>query len=355
MQVSRNPLKDQGDKIMTNKLTKRAIYTAIWLASTVTAWITSSVITAQASEYSPVEQAYSQLVTDDLPEATIYTNEDLLANNLDFFAAIFSLDKKDTLYDGELIEVKGTWQLRRTGENTYVMEMLNDNKLTKETLDPFIDMLIAEVNQKYDLTNATKREKFYNIASYITDTFSYDYDRVNAGEIAEDVITSYYGDRKLTCKGYALLTYLMCNKCGIDCEFMSGEEHVYNMVRFSEDEPYYGVDLTSIGYLNPGIMLLDKDNLYHVDRIEDDAMRKYNATQNEGKEYVLAPAKEYVYQSAYLLSNGRIEDFIKFDAITVGIVLLLVFNLFLLIKFIKNETAYALRKRKNRKAKRRVR
>ena len=317
---------------MNKKIDRRTLYAIVWLASVVSIWNTALTITAQASEYSEVEQAYSQLVTSDLTSATVYTERDLIKESLSFYGELFSIDKEDTLYDGELLDAKSGWKITKVGENTYEITMTGNNKLTKATLDPFIDMLIAELNNRYDMSNVSKREKFYNIASFITDTYSYDYEHAEKNEQAEDVITAYYGSRKISCTGYALLLYLMCNKLGVDCELMAGDTHMYNIVRFSEDEPYYGVDLaaTTKGYINAAAMLLDRENLYHPERISDAELREYNITENNGKEYKLAPTREYINQSAYYISNGRFGDFIKYDAYMTALMIAIGINVALI-------------------------
>ncbi len=102
---------------------------------------------------------------------------------------------------------------------------------------------IPRVLEDLDLEGKSEFEKFYEIYYYVTRHVVYDYDHLG-DESYQTQFTAYGAliDGKAVCQGYATLLYRMLLEAGIDCRYISGGRHAWNIVRIGD--LYYNADPT---------------------------------------------------------------------------------------------------------------
>lgn len=119
---------------------------------------------------------------------------------------------------------------------------------------------IKRLNELYDqeLENAkamagdafetlSEKEKFCLIVKYVKNHYSYGKREDGSRYGMEESITK---SKEMGCNGYSALISAICQRMDIDCIVMASEKHIWNAVRFEDDDFYTIVDLTSnpLGY-----------------------------------------------------------------------------------------------------------
>lgn len=118
---------------------------------------------------------------------------------------------------------------------SYYTTKAQEDMLTEE-LDKFIED--NELKSKGDYT------KIKLIHDFVCRTTEYDWDTANETDYNGLSYTAYGAvlEHKAVCQGYAALFYRLCKEVGLDCRIITGENHVWNIVKL--DGFYYEVDCT---------------------------------------------------------------------------------------------------------------
>lgn len=248
------------------------------------------------------DSVYEQLVTKRQNTAEFTEEKDI--SGYDVLLEVIARDSKDDPYDGATLYGRGTWVLRSKGsdrtltaENSYNVN--EADKVASEIADT-IKVLAGD--------DATDRELFYEYLRYMDENFHFDKElgravdemnRTGKALKAKNFVEAYYGDKGLNCNGYTTLTYLVCDKLGIDCEIISGNNHTFNSVKFSDSDKYIAFDLTKqvkyAGLTGLGVLFI-KSN---IEMISKEKYKELTKKMNEGKEYTGAGISEFIKEYKY--------------------------------------------------------
>ena len=242
---------------------------AIILTST---YFLSAALHAQASDTGSIAQdIHNQLAYSN--SATVYVDDIELD---EVIARATAIDDKNNPYDADMLLYRAphfTYTLYNTGK----LELKLEGAFSIEESEKLLDKMEQEIRANLDTDN--QKEELKAIIKYITDTYEYDSETFNIRKDNKDVqyinyVEAYNGNRRIACGQYAALTYLLCNRFGIDCKVVHGNNHLYNIIRLDGQNSYTAYDLTKVehflpakvdfidlitfGYTNIGTSKLDK-------------------------------------------------------------------------------------------------
>ncbi len=194
-----------------------------------------------------VELGYEELVVNKNNKFSFEYDGDLKGEFSNVIKDIQKLDKEDTLFDGIMLKIRGTWVLYKTkgeGEpNKYTISI--NRAYNIDEADALTDRMLEEIKEGLP-EDATDKDKFYAITKYVEKTYDYDKKEARGAQKYKNFVEAYDGERKINCQGFASVLYLLYKKMGLDTTLFLGKEHVYNGIRF-DDGKYMVVDLSCDG------------------------------------------------------------------------------------------------------------
>lgn len=133
-----------------------------------------------------------------------------------------------------------------TGKVSYSFEYLYTAE-QEEELAAAIDQLLNELDV---WSLKTDLEKFTRVYTWMTGNITYDVANLNDSTyLLKHTAYAALINRTAVCQGYATLLYRMCLLMGIDCRYINGGNHAWNIVRI--DGKYYYVDSTWDARIHP--------------------------------------------------------------------------------------------------------
>ena len=175
-------------------------------------------------------------------------------------------DEPDCLYDGAAMFCRGDVEFYY-GRN--FIRAVIERGFEIEDAEELTDRMVKEISAGLK-EGASDREKMAAICKYLTDIYDYDKEALalieekGDGSLREDFVSAYYGDRRIMCSEYSMVTYLVANKMGVKCDVSYCIKHVFNVVKFEDSDCWFAYDLTS-----------DRENA-EVDRATYDVNSNYH-------------------------------------------------------------------------------
>lgn len=134
-------------------------------------------------------------------------------------------------------------------EEGYIRVTFKSNEASIKRLNELYDQeaenVKAMAGNSFD--TLSEKEKLCLIVKYVKNHYSYGKQEDDSRYGMEESITE---SKKMVCNGYGALISAICQRMDIDCIVMASEKHIWNAVRFEDDDFYTIVDLTSnpLGY-----------------------------------------------------------------------------------------------------------
>lgn len=134
-------------------------------------------------------------------------------------------------------------------EEGYIRVTFKSNEASVKRLNELYDQETENVRalagDSFD--TLSEKEKFCLIVKYVKNHYRYGEQEDGSRYGMEESITE---SKKMVCNGYGALISAICQRLDIDCIVMVSEKHIWNAVRFEDDDFYTIVDLTSnpLGY-----------------------------------------------------------------------------------------------------------
>ena len=278
---------------------KRRYTILITIMSAVAFWNICGITAEASSKDTAYEKIYTELANGkDEASAEYPTDSEISPEEFSRFVANID-DDPDNLFDGSMIFTRG-YTAYQTKNGKLIVKLNNGYDIEKA--DALTDEMVRVISKRLN-DGSSERDKMSAICDYISETYSYDKEAsedTNSGIFgtSEDFVTAYYGNKKILCTDYAALTYLLANKMGIKCDLINGKGHIYNIVKFSDNENRIAYDLASESRYAQ-ITYIDYlfNDMYHTD---DGSKASILATAaNNGKTYAYAGPKEYIASYMY--------------------------------------------------------
>ncbi len=198
------------------------------------------------------KELYGQIVTNEQAAAITYIGKDV--DTADVIAKIVEIDDKENTYDGAMAIYKApSFKVVLYGNGK--MELTLNNAFSVKESEQVLDIMSAEINKSLD-KDSTQQDKLKAIINFIANNFKYD----NSDDVTEyqNFVQAYKGNKEIVCNQYAILTLLLCDRYGIDCKLIEGNDHVFSLIRLEGEEKYTAYDLTKtsnhlsakVGYLD---------------------------------------------------------------------------------------------------------
>lgn len=156
-----------------------------------------------------------------------------------------------------------------------------ENNFEVKTVLNWINSVVSELKIS---KKTLQKDAIKQFNDYLCKYLKYDYDL----EILDDygAITNHEG----VCQSYAALFQLLCQRCGIECYYVSDEalNHAYNYIVFSDGERYY-VDVTwnDAALTYNGVYYEGLEEYFAAGGV-DETMWKYR------EEYLFLPYDEFI-------------------------------------------------------------
>lgn len=223
---------------MLRRTNKANLITLIFMTLLITTFTSIKATNAAEELHTQLENGEStaSVYLDDLDEAN---------------GVISELVKIDTEspYDAEMIVSRGT-SITIRKYNTGKLELEQINPISIAEANSLLDTMESEIRENLSET-PTEKEELSQIIKYIGKTYKYDFlARTDAGT-NKNFVDAYNSDRKIICTQYSALTYLLCNRFGIDCKIVSGNDHRFNAIRLNGEDTYTAYDLTKTTFFLP--------------------------------------------------------------------------------------------------------
>ena len=155
----------------------------------------------------------------------------------------------DSPYDADMMIGRGT-SLKLRKYNNGKLEVVLVNPFDINESEKLLDTMEAEIRANLN-EDATDKETLNQIIKYIGKTYTYDmFARTDWGD-NKNFVDAYNSDKKIICNQYSALTYLLCDRFGIDCKIVSGNDHRYNAIRLTGEDTYTAYDLTKTTFFLP--------------------------------------------------------------------------------------------------------
>lgn len=197
---------------------------------------------------------------------------DNLDDAYDVIADLINIDTESP-YDADMVVSRGT-SLKLRKYDSGKMELILINPIKLDESEKLLDTMESEIKANLS-ENASEKETLNQIIRYIGKTYSYDFlARTDWGD-NKNFVEAYNSDRKIICTQYSALTYLLCNRFGIDCKIISGNDHRYNAIRLTGEDNYTAYDLTKTTFHLPAkVSYVDLITFNYALRFEDSQLAK---------------------------------------------------------------------------------
>ncbi len=223
--------------------------------------------------------------------------------------AVTEGDDVDCLYDGAILFIRGSMLYSTDGQ--YMSVSINRG-FNIEEAEKLTDLMVKEISEGLN-ENSSDRDKMQAICTYLGNIYKYDreaYAKIKEegdSSLREDFVTAYYGDREIMCSEFATVTYIVANKMGLNCDVMYCVQHVFNIVKFEDNDHWVAYDLAGGGnYPQLDTKSFNNNLFYHVNEAlkeEIHSPRRRWAIRalrlNRGRDYELAGIKEIIHFVKY--------------------------------------------------------
>jgi len=202
--------------------------------------ISSSVYASNKVE--AAQDAYQQLVVNEQDTATVYVDDD--TKTTDIIEELILMDN-ETPYDAEMALYRApSYSITRYKSGNLTITLNNAFNINEA------DKLLNDMEQ--DIKNNlpeqySQKDALEEIIRYISHTYSYEL-AARENDSNDNFVKAYNTDKKIICAQYSALTYLLCNRFGIDAKIIAGNDHAYNAIRLDSENQYTAYDLTKTTY-----------------------------------------------------------------------------------------------------------
>ena len=176
------------------------------------------------------------------------------------------------------------------GQIVYSFKYLDD-AAQEEELGTAIEDLLNELDV-WSLNSDL--EKFTRVYTWITSNVTYDTKNLNDSTyLLKHSAYAALLNRTAVCQGYATLLYRLCLRMGIDCRYITGGGHAWNLVKI--DGLYYYADATWDARLHPAnyaYFLVTRDNFTNHTVASDFVTEDWVAAYPSGSANIPYPDSE---------------------------------------------------------------
>ena len=170
----------------------------------------------------------------------------MIETSISLILIVFILIDKDTPYDAEMaLHRAPSYEYTRTtyksGKVTLDIEL--NNPINIKEAEKLLDSAETEIKDNLS-DDYTQKEALNGIIEYIKSNYTYGFSN---GE-NNNFIKAYDTDRKMMCAQYSALTYLLCDRFGIEAKIIAGNDHIYNAIKLDTDSKYRAYDLAKTTY-----------------------------------------------------------------------------------------------------------
>ncbi|WP_148661984.1 hypothetical protein [Butyrivibrio hungatei] len=273
-------------------ITRRAIRfmkRLILITLLITVMVQTTPITTYAKEQDNISQTarelYNQLVVNKQDSAEAYAVPSASTNEI--LKELSSIDDKNNPYDGDMTLFKAP-AYKTIRYKSGKIEVILINNINIDESEELLDNMELEIRETLPEV-PTQKQCLKAITRYINKIYGYDFNERASDESAErdNFVSAYYGDKKMVCTQYAVITKLLCERFGIDCKLVEGENHMFNAIRLENEITYSMYDLSGseiiltspkVGFINAtGSNYRASSN----DVLERDFKYHYSITQSE--------------------------------------------------------------------------
>ena len=211
----------------------------------ITGIILATSLTVYAKDYA--QDLYNQLVVNRQATASIYAED---ADSYKIIDQFLSIDDKNNPYDGAMIICQGTaFNVKKYSDGREDFGIINPFNIYEA--EELLDKMESEIRSELD-EDTDQKETLNQIIKYISHTYTYDFTARSSDGKNQNFVDAYNnGNRKIICNQYAALTYLLCDRFGIDCLILSGNDHRFNGIRLDGEDNYTAYDLTKTTFFMP--------------------------------------------------------------------------------------------------------
>ena len=216
----------------------------------ITAFLTTGIIlatslTVYAKDYA--QDLYNQLVVNRQSTASIYAEG---TDSYKIIDQLLSIDDKNNPYDGAMIICQGTaFNVKKYSDGREDFGIINPFNIYEA--EELLDKMENEIRSELD-KDADQKATLNQIIKYISHTYTYDFTARSSDGKNQNFVDAYNnGNKKIICNQYAALTYLLCDRFGIDCVILSGNDHRFNGIRLDGEDTYTAYDLTKTTFFMP--------------------------------------------------------------------------------------------------------
>lgn len=211
----------------------------------ITGIILATSLTVYAKDYA--QDLYNQLVVNRQATASIYAED---ADSYKIIDQLLSIDDKNNPYDGAMIICQGTaFNVKKYSDGREDFGIINPFNIYEA--EELLDKMESEIRSELD-EDTDQKETLNQIIKYISHTYTYDFTARSSDGKNQNFVDAYNnGNRKIICNQYAALTYLLCDRFGIDCLILSGNDHRFNGIRLDGEDNYTAYDLTKTTFFMP--------------------------------------------------------------------------------------------------------
>ncbi|WP_026653439.1 transglutaminase-like domain-containing protein [Butyrivibrio proteoclasticus] len=219
----------------------------IFIALLTTVMLATTPITTYAKEQDTTSQTaqelYNQLVVNKQDTAVAYAEPSDSTNKI--LKELSRIDDESNPYDGDMTLFKAP-AYKTVRYKSGKIEVTLINNINIEESEELLDKMELEIRANLP-ESPTQKQCIKAITKYINKTYDYDFAESASNESTDldSFISAYYGDKKMVCTSYAVLTKLLCNRFGIDCRLIEGKDHVFNAIRLEGEKTYTMYDLTN--------------------------------------------------------------------------------------------------------------
>lgn len=176
-------------------------------------------------------------------------------------------------YDADMSVSLGTAVKIRKYDSGKV-ELIQVNPIDVAEADSLLDEMQMEI--KSNLREGyNEKEALTQIVRYIRKNYSYDFNARTASGNNKNFVEAYKTNKKMICTQYSALTYLLCNRFGIDCKIVAGNDHRYNAIRLSGEDEYTAYDLSKTSFYLPAkVSYLDLISTNYSLKLEKNILSK---------------------------------------------------------------------------------
>lgn len=184
----------------------------------------------------------------DNEECTLSVQIDSKEDPYNMVEELIAIDTESP-YDADMSVSLGTAVKIRKYDSGKV-ELIQVNPIDVAEADRLLDEMQLEIksNLKDDYN---EKAALAQIIRYIRKNYSYDFSARTEKGNNKNFVDAFKTNKKIICTQYSALTYLLCNRFGIDCKIIAGNDHRYNAIRLSGEEEYTAYDLSKTTFFLP--------------------------------------------------------------------------------------------------------